>query len=205
LHPQLALRAIRFANVRSGILPVQSGASRNPAFLLLLSYKSARLPLGLRPSGLLSLLVRRKITKETHPRWRAFRASCPPGTRVCYGVRWMHVRVHSANGRTSCAASFGPFLRTLAAPQGAPFRQHPAPEATARTFLTCSKIAEKRTMAPTQCRDARIRGSTAPFAVPSIAGVAGNCPQGRGEGSPRLRSSAWMHCLSNSAAPRSAG
>ena len=33
----------------------------------------------------------------------------------------------------------------------------------------------------------------------------GKSPQGRGDGSPRLRSSAWTHCLSNPATPRSAG
>jgi hypothetical protein len=70
-------------------------------------------------SGLLSLLVQRKVTKETHPRRRGLQASCLPTSRGCSGVRWMYVHVHSANGRTSCAPSCGLFLRTLAAPQGA--------------------------------------------------------------------------------------
>jgi hypothetical protein len=45
----------------------------------------------------------------------------------------------------------------------------------------------------------------APFAVPSIAGGAGKCPKGRGDGSPRLRSSTWTYCLSNPTPPRSTG
>jgi len=44
----------------------------------------------------------------------------------------MHIRVHSANGRTSCAPCCALFLRTLAAPQGPPVGRHPAAEATAR-------------------------------------------------------------------------
>ena len=43
----------------------------------------------------------------------------------------MYVHVHAANWRASCAPPFGLFLHTLAAPQGAPFRRHPAAEATA--------------------------------------------------------------------------
>jgi len=43
----------------------------------------------------------------------------------------MYVRVHAANWRASCAPPFGLFLRTLAAPQGAPFGRHPAAEAAA--------------------------------------------------------------------------
>jgi hypothetical protein len=45
----------------------------------------------------------------------------------------------------------------------------------------------------------------APFAVPSIAARAGKCPEGRGDESPRLRSSTWMYCLSNPARARSTG
>ena len=33
----------------------------------------------------------------------------------------MHIRVHTANARASCARPFGLFLHPLAAPQGAPF------------------------------------------------------------------------------------
>ena len=47
----------------------------------------------------------------------------------------MHVHVHAANWRASCAPPFGLFLRPLAAPQGAPFGRHPAAEATAHTYL----------------------------------------------------------------------
>jgi hypothetical protein len=60
----------------------------------------------------------KKGNQRNTPRWRALRASCPASARGCYGVRRMYVRGHSANGRTSCAASFGLILRTLAAPQG---------------------------------------------------------------------------------------
>src|SRR5450432_3643792 len=35
--------------------------------------------------------------------------------------------------------------------------------------------------------------------------LCGKSPKGRGDGSPRLRSSAWTHCLSNPAKPRSTG
>ena len=45
----------------------------------------------------------------------------------------------------------------------------------------------------------------APFAAPSIAGGAGECPKGRGDGSPRLRSSTGTYCLSNPDPTRSAG
>ena len=44
----------------------------------------------------------------------------------------MYVPVHAANGRASCAPSFGLFLRTFAAPHGAPYGRHPAAEAVAR-------------------------------------------------------------------------
>ena len=33
----------------------------------------------------------------------------------------MHIHVHAANARASCARPFGLFLHPLAAPQGAPF------------------------------------------------------------------------------------
>jgi len=43
---------------------------------------------------------------------------------------------------------------------GAPFRRHPAAEATARTSCSCSRIGATKTLTSTQCRDARIRGPT---------------------------------------------
>src|SRR6185503_17556049 len=55
----------------------------------------------------------------------------------------MYVRVHAANGRASCAPPFGLFLRTLAAPQGAPFGRHPAAEATAPTFWLFRSVSQK--------------------------------------------------------------
>jgi len=41
---------------------------------------------------------------------------------------------------------------------GAPFRRHPAAEATARTYCSFGKLAVDQALAPTQCRDARIHG-----------------------------------------------
>jgi hypothetical protein len=127
--------------------------------------------------------------------------ACPPGPRGRYGVRWMYVHVHSANGRASCAASCGLILRTLAAPQGALVGRHPAAEARAGQSRAKPSVPS-HIEAVQGCTDSWI---PAPFAVPSIAGVAGESPQGRGDGSPRLRSSTWMYCLSNPAATRSAG
>ena len=79
-----------------------------------------------RPAALFAPLLRRsacakKGNQRNTPRWRGLQASCLPTSRGCFGVRWMYVRVHSANGRASCAASCGLFLRALAASQGPRF------------------------------------------------------------------------------------
>jgi len=43
---------------------------------------------------------------------------------------------------------------------GAPLGRHPAAEAVARPSCSCARFLSKRTIMSTQCRDARIRGST---------------------------------------------
>src|SRR5690349_16639242 len=45
----------------------------------------------------------KKVSKETHPDCRAFRASCPPGPLADSGVRRQHIRVLTANACASCA------------------------------------------------------------------------------------------------------
>ena len=140
------------------------------------------LPLALRASGLLSLLVQRKVTKETHPRRRGLRASCPATARGRSGVRWMYVRVHSANGRTSCAPSCGLFLRTLAAPQGARLGGIlPQKQQLARSRHPFVEVVQG-------CTDSWINGAVRGAEHRSRGGKS---PQGRGDGSPRLRSSTW--------------
>ena len=110
----------------------------------------------------------KKVTKETHPRWRGLRASLPSdfasvlrrfadGTSLCPQRTGAHPARHPA----------GFFLRTLAAPQGAPFGRLPAAEATATAR---ARFAERQTISAKQCRDARVRGSRAPFAAPRSAG-----------------------------------
>jgi len=68
-------------------------------------------------------------------------------TSVC----WQRTGAHRARH----PAGFS--LHTLAAPQGAPFRRHPAAAATAFARL---RFAARHMICPTQCRDARIRGLT---------------------------------------------
>jgi len=63
-------------------------------------------------------------------------------TSVC----WQRTGAHPARHPSGFS------LHTLAAPQGAPFGRHPAAEATARIDRT-----SLRKIAPTQCRDARLR------------------------------------------------
>jgi len=86
-------------------------------------------------------------------------------TSVC----WQRTGAHPARHPSGFS------LRTLAAPQGAPFGRHPAAEAraTARPYS-----AMTRTACSTKCRDARIRWMSAPFAVPSISGVADQARRG---------------------------
>jgi len=100
----------------------------------------------------------KKVTKESTPpaarspgilpsdfasvlRWFA------DSTSVC----WQRTGAHPARHPT------GIFLRTLAAPQGAPFRRLPAAEATATARFV---LVSRRKTCVTQCRDARFRGST---------------------------------------------
>jgi len=65
----------------------------------------------------------------------------------------MYVHVHAANWRASCAPPFGLFLRTLAAPQGAPFGRHPAAEAkTARALFLRVSFLKKQTMSTAELR-----------------------------------------------------
>ena len=116
----------------------------------------------------------------------------------------MYVPVHSANGRTSRAPSFGLFPRTLAAPQGAPFGRHPAAEATAR-----AKTKAKRRSSPRPHLEV-VQGCMAswipaPFAVPSIAGDGGKCPQGRARDVRASADSTRMYCQTTPPSPRSAG
>ena len=120
---------------------------------------SARASTQLRCAGNFLCLCK-EVTKETHPRWRGLRASLPSdfasvlrrfadGTSLCPQRTGAHPARHPA----------GFFLRTLAAPQGAPLGRHPAAEARARAAArTC--LASRPTFSLTQCRDARIRGST---------------------------------------------
>ena len=81
------------------------------------------------------------------------------------------------------------FLRSLAAPQGAPFGRHPAAEAPARALFVCAGFIEKRTIVSTQCRDARIRAPTGAVRGAEHRRLRGISPKGRGDGSPRSRSS----------------
>ena len=50
--------------------------------------------------------------------------------------------------------------------------------ASCRRCRSKSRASSSLTVTSRQCRHARIRGSTVPFSVPSIAGVAGKCPEG---------------------------
>jgi hypothetical protein len=89
-------------------------------------------------------------------------------------------------------ATLRAFLRTLAASQGP--QQRRAPARKRQSIESCGRSLLQqgcRRMGPLQGAEHRR--------------LCGTSPQGRGDGSPRLRSSAGMHCLSNPAKPRSAG
>jgi hypothetical protein len=85
-----------------------------------------------------------------HPSSRGRRAPCPATTRGCAGVRRMHVPVHAANGRASCAPSCGLFQRTLAATDGGPGR------ARAPARLSRAKQSATRTVAFASARRMRV-------------------------------------------------
>jgi len=111
-------------------------------------------------------------------------------------------------------ATLRAILRLLAAPQGAPFERHPAAEERSRAKQdqepsrikgrAGSRADAFRTFldAVQGCTDSRIDGAVRGAEHRSLGGKS---PKGRGDGSPRLRSSTWMYCLSNPAQARSEG
>ena len=101
----------------------------------------------------------------------------------------MHVPVHAANGRASCAPSFGLFLRPLAAPQGPHLGGILAAEATAPAYRSYARFVKEQTIATTQCRDARVRAQPGAVRGAEHRRLRGISPKGRGDGSPRSRSS----------------
>jgi hypothetical protein len=76
--------------------------------LLLFSATEARLPL---PFGerVTFFACAKKVTKETHPGRRAFRASCPPGSRMRCGGPLTVRPCTAADDRASCAVPCGLF------------------------------------------------------------------------------------------------
>ena len=76
LHPQLALRAIRYANVRSGILPTQSRESGNP-FALGFNVPRINMDPRLRGDDELSSNARERRTERVQPGFLLF-----PGERL---------------------------------------------------------------------------------------------------------------------------
>ena len=71
-------------------------------------------------------------------------------------------------------ASLRPFLRTLAATQGPHWAASCRRSNGGSYFCSRGNFLKEQAVATTQCRDARIHAQPAPFAVPSIAGEAGN-------------------------------
>jgi len=112
-------------------------------------------------------------------------------------VCWQRTGAHPARHPSGFS------LRTLAAPQGAPFGRHPAAEARARAKVR-ARSPSTRTTAATECRDARIRGSTRRLRC--RASQAGReKPEGSRRWIAAIAQQYRMYCLRDAASPRSAG
>jgi len=147
-----------------------------------------------RPPGIRQLLLRCS-TSGIHA------VACPAGARRRSGGSLSVRPCTPANSRASCARPFGLFLRAFAAPYGAPVGRRPAAEAGAsiRSESTLKRRSSRRSPGMDGFVDhGTVRGAEhrSPCRI---------SPKGRGDGSPRLRSSTWMYCLSNPARARSAG
>jgi len=135
----------------------------------------------------------KKVTKETHPGRRALRASCPAGTRRRSGGSLSVRPCTPANARASCARPFGLYLRAFAAPNGAPLGGILPQKPEHR-----SGLPRRSPWMDGFVDHGTVRGA-------EHRRLCRKCPKGRGDGSPRLRSSTRMYCLSNPARARSAG
>jgi len=149
-------------------------------------------------AGHFLLCGQEKVTKEKatpdgalfgHPALRVRDRTA--GFAGCTSVCIQRTGAHPARHPAGCSFVRSPRLR------GA-FRRHPAAEAKARAAALPSTSSR-------QCRDARSHGSTAPFAVPSIAGDGGKCPQGRAQDVRASADSTRMYCQTTPPSPRSAG
>ncbi len=85
-----------------------------------------------RPSSSFLLVQERRNQKEGHPGPCAFRASCPPGSRLHYGPFRQYIRVLAKRWPTSCRPPFGLFLRAAAATQGPQQRPASCPQKKCR-------------------------------------------------------------------------
>jgi hypothetical protein len=109
--------------------------------------------------------------------------ACPPSSRVCSGVRRQHFRVLTSNWARSIAPTLRAFSPQPRRTAGVPVARIVRAKAK-KSLLRCSPWMDGF-VDPGAVRGAehRRRG--------------GNSPKGRGDGSPRLRSSTGTYCLSN--------
>ena len=78
-------------------------------------------------------MAKENVTKrKATPRSRLAHSPCAPGSRACYGVRRQSIPGLTSNWPTSCGPSFGQFLRSLAAIEGAPVARVVRARATAK-------------------------------------------------------------------------
>ena len=148
-----------------------------------------KLPLARRASGSLSLASPRESNQREGDPGVSLSGLLPcEFASVLRGLLNAHPCTCSKLARI-VRASLRPFLRTLAATQG----PHWA--------ASCRR---------SNARNLVVQGWTDSWIQGAVRGAehrrrGGNSPQGRGDGSPRLRSSTGMCCLSNPVTPRSAG
>ncbi len=165
-----------------------SGESRNPAPCSCGSFRAQGFHSPCGRAGHFLCLCKESNQRNTPPVARSPGILPSDSARLLRGSLNAHPCACSERARI-LRALLRTFLRSLAAPQGAPFGRHPAAEAPARALFLCAGFIEKRTIVSTQCRDARIRAPTGAVRGAEHRRLRGISPKGRGDGSPRSRSS----------------
>jgi len=185
------------------VLPVCSSFRRRPesvsSLFCVRKYRASTRPAGERVTF---FACAKKVTKETHPRWRGLRASLP--SDFASVLRRFADRTSLCAQRTGAPPArhpSGSSLHTLAAPQG-PRLGGILPQKPKQPLASDQRRGERSLLRSAGCTDSWSKGA--------VRGAehrrrGGKSPKGRGEGSPRSRSSAGMHCLRDADPPRSTG
>jgi hypothetical protein len=114
---------------------------------------------------------------------------------------------NAANGRASCAASCGLFLRARRITGGPIWaascrRSQGKGQSKSRSQSRSRSFPRRHLEVVRGCTDSWI---PAPFAVPSIAGDGGKCPQGRAHDARASADSTRTYCQTTPPSPRSTG